>query len=83
MEDETKKCGCGMPLTEKTTCACQPEVCIHCCSCEPDCTCSCQIKKEAADDELDEDDEDEIGDDEVDEDEEEEDDDADVDPEEV
>jgi TATA-binding protein-associated factor Taf7 len=83
MEDETKKCVCGMPLTEETTCACQPELCVNCCSCEPDCTCGCQEKKDAAEESEEEDeDEDEEGDDEADEEEEEETD-ADADSEEV
>ncbi|MBM2820322.1 MAG: hypothetical protein HW405_82 [Candidatus Berkelbacteria bacterium] len=42
---EEKKCECGMPLTEETKCSCQPSVCIHCCTCVPDCTCGCQGKK--------------------------------------
>jgi len=47
MENEEKKCACGMPLNEKTECTCDPSVCIYCCSCPPECTCGCQQKREA------------------------------------
>jgi hypothetical protein len=46
MENEEKKCTCGMPLNEKTECSCNPEVCVYCCSCPPDCKCGCQEKKD-------------------------------------
>lgn len=39
-----KKCECDMPLTEETKCACEPERCIHCCSCPKECECGCQEK---------------------------------------
>ncbi|MFA5232541.1 MAG: hypothetical protein WC410_02655 [Candidatus Paceibacterota bacterium] len=45
MENEEKKCGCGMPLNEKTECTCNPEVCCYCCECPPECQCGCQEKK--------------------------------------
>lgn len=53
MEDEEKKCACGMVLTEKTVCTCHPEVCINCCPCEPDCACGCQEKRDSVEDEED------------------------------
>jgi len=49
MENEEKKCNCGMPLNEKTECTCNPEVCCYCCECPPDCQCGCQEKKEQMD----------------------------------
>lgn len=52
MSDE-KKCACGMPLDEKTTCKCNDEVCIHCCECEEDCDCGC-AEKAAEDEEAEE-----------------------------
>ncbi|MFA6254481.1 MAG: hypothetical protein WC675_00420 [Patescibacteria group bacterium] len=36
---------CGMPLDEKTCCACNSELCYHCCACGPECTCGCQEKE--------------------------------------
>jgi hypothetical protein len=45
MENEERKCACGMPLNEKTECSCEPGVCIYCCSCPPECKCGCQEKK--------------------------------------
>lgn len=47
MENEERKCACGLPLNEKTECSCNPGVCIYCCSCPPECACGCQQKKEA------------------------------------
>lgn len=44
--EEVKKCACGMPLDDKTECKCKPEVCIHCCECEDDCSCGCAAKAE-------------------------------------
>lgn len=44
--EETKKCECGMPLTEETECKCEKGVCIHCCNCEEDCECGCSDKAE-------------------------------------
>ena len=41
---EDKKCACGIPLNDKTTCKCDPKACIHCCKCTPDCKCGCQDK---------------------------------------
>jgi hypothetical protein len=52
--DEDKTCDCGMPLTEETECKCQPDVCIHCCTCSDDCECGCKekaAKEDAAEDE--------------------------------
>ncbi len=46
MENEERKCTCGMPLNEKTECSCNSEVCVYCCSCPPDCKCGCQEKKD-------------------------------------
>ncbi len=40
MEAE-KTCECGMPLNEQTACACQPNLCKHCCTCDPGCSCNC------------------------------------------
>lgn len=42
--DEDKTCECGMPLTEETECKCDPNVCIHCCTCPDDCECGCKEK---------------------------------------
>lgn len=36
-----KKCACGLPLDEKTTCSCRPDTCIYCCACPEDCACGC------------------------------------------
>lgn len=43
-----KKCKCGMPLDENTSCKCDSDVCIHCCKCAPDCECGCQEKSKKA-----------------------------------
>lgn len=42
-----KKCECGMPLDENTTCKCEPGVCFYCCHCPKDCPCGCKGKAES------------------------------------
>jgi hypothetical protein len=37
---------CGLPIDEATRCSCEPEVCYHCCSCEPGCECGCIDKED-------------------------------------
>lgn len=46
MGAEEKKCECGMPLNDEAKCACNPEKCIHCCSCGAGCACNCENKCE-------------------------------------
>jgi len=38
------KCQCGMPLNEEARCQCEPDKCIHCCTCADDCQCGCKEK---------------------------------------
>ena len=45
--EENKKCACGMPLSEKTQCNCQPDKCAVCCECADDCACGCKAKADA------------------------------------
>jgi hypothetical protein len=42
--EETKKCACGMPLTEETDCKCKPDKCAICCECDETCACGCKEK---------------------------------------
>ena len=32
---------CGMPIDKDSSCSCEPILCVHCCACEPDCSCGC------------------------------------------
>lgn len=36
---------CSMPTDEKTKCACQPDLCFHCCDCDEACSCGCKKKE--------------------------------------
>ena len=42
--EEAKKCACGMPLDEETTCKCDETKCAHCCECDVTCECGCKEK---------------------------------------
>jgi len=44
MED---KCECGMPLSDKASCKCNPKLCLHCCACDENCDCKCNEKAKA------------------------------------
>ena len=38
-----EKCACGMPLNDKTRCACNKNKCCKCCECGKDCkNCNCK-----------------------------------------
>lgn len=37
-------CECGLPLDSSNSCTCQPNLCVHCCTCEEGCTCDCKTK---------------------------------------
>lgn len=47
MEDDQKRCECGMPLDAKSTCECAGDKCVHCCECEDGCECNCKEKAKA------------------------------------
>lgn len=38
--DECAKC--HMPLDDNNRCSCSDELCMHCCECEPGCSCGCK-----------------------------------------
>ncbi|MDD5569198.1 MAG: hypothetical protein PHG23_02180 [Candidatus Pacebacteria bacterium] len=46
MENEERKCQCGMSLNEETECKCEPNVCMYCCTCSEECSCGCKEKGE-------------------------------------
>lgn len=69
---------CGMPIDDDTRCSCEPSLCFHCCTCQPDCVCGCSAMSTNNDDS----DEDDMDDDEEETDEEDDEDDDDFDDEE-
>ncbi len=42
-----KKCACGMPLDDFTSCSCNPHLCFYCCTCEESCSCACADNRDA------------------------------------